>query len=72
MKSWMKFLVSFGTVLGTIIVIVATYFLSWAMSAVFVWVISKLSGFDFSIKIATGIWLVWLVIRGLFQTANKR
>lgn len=26
MKSWMKFLVSFGTVLGTIIVIVATYF----------------------------------------------
>ena len=38
MKSWMKFLVSFGTVLGTIIVIVATYFLSWAMSAVFVWV----------------------------------
>lgn len=71
MKSWMKFLVSFGTVLGTIIVIVATYFLSWAVSSVLIWVIFKLFGFDFSIKIATGIWLVWLVIKKLFQTARK-
>lgn len=71
MKSWMKFLVSFGTVLGTIIVIVAAYFLSWAVSSVLIWVIFKLFGFDFSIKVATGIWLVWLVIKKLFQTARK-
>ena len=71
MKSWMKFLVSFGTVLGMIIVVVATYFVSWAVSSVLIWVIFKLFGFDFSIKIATGIWLVWLVIKKLFQTARK-
>ena len=62
---------SFKNILGAILVFTATYFVSWAISTTLIWVIFKLFSLAFDIKIATGIWLVLILIEG-FLKANKK
>ena len=62
---------SFKNILGAILVFTATYFVSWAISAALIWVIFKLFSLTFNIKVATGIWLVLILIEGFLKGNRK-
>lgn len=62
---------SFKNILGAIIVFVAKYFVSWAMVTPIIWVIFKLLGLTFSIKVSTGIWLIIVLIDALLVVFLK-
>lgn len=62
---------SVKNILEVILVFIAKYFVSWAMVTPIIWVIFKLLGLTFSIKIATGIWLIVVLIDALFVVFLK-
>ncbi len=72
MKSWEKFLIGLCTTIGTVVILVAIYFVSWAVTVGLVWLIFKMFSLDFSLNVATGIWLIWLVVKKLFNTAQSK
>lgn len=45
--------------------------LSWVFVVLIIWLLSLCFGFDFSLLIATGIWLVWLLLRSIFEPISK-
>lgn len=70
MNSWKKFfnvVRSFTTVL---LILVATYFTSWIMTSALIWVIFKLFRLNFELRIATGIWLVLVLIEKYIKGAK--
>lgn len=62
---------SFKNILGAILVFAATYFVSWTISTVLIWVIYQLFSLNFNIKVATGIWLVLILIEGFLKGNRK-
>lgn len=62
---------SVKNILEVILVFIAKYFVSWAMVTPIIWVIFKLLGLTFSIKIATGIWLIVVLIDALLVVFLK-
>ena len=62
---------SFKNILGAILVFAATYFVSWAISTALIWVIYQLFSLNFNIKVATGIWLVLILIEGFLKGSRK-
>lgn len=70
MNSWKKFfnvVRSFTTVL---LILVATYFTSWIMTSALIWVIFKVFRLNFELRIATGIWLVLVLIEKYIKGAK--
>lgn len=41
--------------------------ISWAVTSGIIWLICWLIGWNFSIKVATAIWLVMMLIHGIFS-----
>lgn len=41
--------------------------ISWVVASGVIWLICWLIGWDFSIKVATAIWLVMILINGIFS-----
>ena len=70
MDSKTNFLKVLGTILGGVLIFFASYFVSWAMTSGLIWIIFKIFRLDFSLRIATGIWLV-LVLLQLFIRGSK-
>ena len=62
MNAWNKFFKALGSFLGIILIIVATYFTSWVITISIIWLIFKLLNITFAIKVATGIWLVLVLL----------
>ena len=56
MKAWQKFL-------GVLLFLIVQYFISWAFTAGVLWCIFALFDKPFSLKVATGIWLVAVLIQ---------
>lgn len=54
-------------ILGLLMVI-ALLGLSWAVTVGLVKLITLCFGIEFSLKIATGIWIVILILRSIFKT----
>ena len=55
-----------------ILVVIALLGLSWAITAGIIKLITLCFGLEFSLKIATGIWLVILILRSIFKTTVHR
>ena len=57
--------------LGFILVIVLACLLSWAVTCGIVYLITLCFGIGFSLPIATGCWLIMLLISTLFKNKKK-
>lgn len=62
MNSWKKIFNTVRSFTAVLLILVATYFTSWIMASALIWVIFKLFGLNFELRIATGIWLVLVLI----------
>lgn len=60
----MKKLITF--IIG-IVILMSSMFLDWLIATGLVKLLSLCFGFTFSFKVATGIWLVILILRSIFR-----
>lgn len=72
MNSWNEFFKALGSILSVALVVFATYLTSWAMTTSLIWLISKLFRLNFELRIATGIWLVLVLIEKFIKGANAK
>lgn len=61
-ETWNKFFKALGSFLRIVLILVATYFTSWITTIGIIWLIFKLLNITFTIKVATGIWLVLILL----------
>ena len=67
---WNKFFKALGSFLGIVLILVTIYFTSWITTVGIIWLIFKLLNITFTIKVATGIWLV-LILLECFIKGNR-
>lgn len=72
MNSWNDFFKALGSILSVALVVFATYLTSWAMTTALIWLISKLFRLNFELRIATGIWLVLVLIEKFIKGVNAK
>lgn len=53
-------------IIGFILAVIAVFGISWFVTCGIVNLLSWCFGFTFTWKLATGIWVIWLVLAGLF------
>lgn len=70
MNSWKKFFNAVRLFAAVLLTLVATYFTSWIITSALIWVIFKLFRLNFELRIATGIWLVLVLIEKYFKGAK--
>ena len=61
-EAWKNFFKATGSFLGIILFLALTYFTSWIITIGIIWLIFKLLNITFTIKVATGIWLVLILL----------
>lgn len=61
-NAWNKFFKAIGSFMRIILILAATYFTSWITTIGIIWLIFKLLNITFTIKVATGIWLVLILL----------
>lgn len=69
-NAWKKFFKALGSFFGIVLILVATYFISWITTIGIIWLIFKLLNITFTIKVATGIWLA-LILLECFIKGNR-
>ncbi len=62
---------SMKRMIAVILGIVLAYGLSWLATSVIVWLIFKCFDLQFSWKIATGIWLLLIILKSVFKKEQK-
>lgn len=72
MKSQKNFFKAIGSFVAVLLILVATYFVSWAMTTALIWLIFKLFRLNFELRIATGIWLVLVLVEKFIKGANVK
>lgn len=63
-KSTAKFI---GTGIGVLFALVVVYALSWIVTCGIIKLITMCFGLTFSWGVATGIWLIWIMLKSLFS-----
>ena len=71
MNSQKKFFNAVRSFTAVLLILVATYFTSWIMTSALIWVIFKLFRLNFELRIATGIWLVLVLIEKYIKGAKQ-
>lgn len=56
-----------GTGVGVLLAVVAIYALSWIVTCGIIKLITMCFGITFSWGVATGIWLIWILLKSLFS-----
>ena len=70
MNSGGQFFKAVRSFIAVLLILVATYFTSWIMTSALIWVIFKLFRLNFELRIATGIWLVLVLIEKFIKGAK--
>lgn len=70
MNSQKKFFYATRSFTAVLLILVATYFTSWIITSALIWVIFKLFRLNFELRIATGIWLVLVLIEKYIKGAK--
>ena len=71
-NAWNKFFKALGSVLGIILILVATYFTSWIITIGIIWLIFRLLNITFTIKVATGIWLILVLLERFIKGSRGK
>lgn len=69
-NAWKSFFKALGSFLRIVLILVATYFVSWITTIGIIWLIFKLLNITFTVKVATGIWLA-LILLECFIKGNR-
>ena len=56
-----------GTGIGVLFALVAVYALSWIVTCGIIKLITMCFGLTFTWSVATGIWLIWILLKSLFS-----
>lgn len=72
MNAWNKFFKALGSFLGIILILVATYFTSWIITIGIIWLIFKLLNITFTVKVATGIWLILALLERFIKGSRGK
>lgn len=72
MDAWKTFFAALGKILGIIIILFAEYLVSWAGVCFVLWLVAKLLGITYSLRIATGIWLVMIFISKFVESIRGK
>ena len=59
-------------IIGTILGIIIAYAICWILTCVIIKLITMCFGLQFSWAIATGIWLIILVLKNIFRVTVKK
>lgn len=70
MNSWKKLFNAVRSFTVILLILVATYFTSWIITSTLIWVIFKLFRLNFELRIATGIWLILILIDEFIKEAK--
>lgn len=60
------------TVVGAILIVAAIFAFSWAVTCGIIKLITVCLGLKFSWKVATGIWLIMMLAKGVFSVNVKK
>lgn len=71
-EAWKNFFKALGSFLGIVLILVATYFTSWITTIGIIWLIFKLLNITFTIKVATGIWLVLILLECFIKGSRSK
>ena len=71
-EAWNKFFKALGSFLGIILILTATYFTSWVITIGIIWLIFKLLNITFTVKVATGIWLVLVLLERFIKGSRGK
>lgn len=69
-EAWKNFFKALGSFLRILLILAATYFISWITTIGIIWLIFLLLNITFTIKVATGIWLA-LILLECFIKGNR-
>lgn len=69
-EAWKNFFKALGSFLRVLLILAATYFISWITTIGIIWLIFKLLNITFTVKVATGIWLA-LILLECFIKGNR-
>ena len=72
MNAWNQFFKAFGSFLGIILILAATYFTSWIITIGIIWLIFKLLNITFTVKVATGIWLALVLLERFIKGSQGK
>ena len=59
-------------IISTIVGVGLVITLSWAATVGIIWCITKLFNINFTVSIATGIWLIMILIKNMFVSTQKK
>lgn len=71
-EAWNKFFKALGSFLGIVLILVATYFISWITTIGIIWLIFKLLNITFTVKVATGIWLALVFLERFIKGSRGK
>lgn len=71
-EAWNKFFKALGSFLEIVLILVATYFTSWITTIGIIWLIFKLLNITFTIKVATGIWLMLILLECFIKSSRGK
>lgn len=71
-EAWKSFFKALGSFLGIILILAATYFTSWIITIGIIWLIFKLLNITFTVKVATGIWLVLVLMERFIKGSQGK
>ena len=71
-NAWNEFFKALGSFLGIILILTATYFTSWVITIGIIWLIFKLLNITFTIKVATGIWLILVLLERFIKGSRGK
>lgn len=60
------------TIVGVVLMLACVYAISWAICTGLIYLICLCFSWEFSVLIATGIWLVFILIKGALSTSDKK
>lgn len=61
-----------NSTIALILVVVAFYLAQWAITAGLLWVIFKIFHIPYTLKLATGIWLILILLQNYFKSSNDK
>lgn len=70
-EAWKNFFKALGSFFGILLILAATYFISWVTTIGIIWLIFKLLNITFTVKVATGIWLAAVLIQSVIRGIIK-
>lgn len=72
MNAWKNFFKALGPFLGIVLILAATYFISWIITIGIIWMIFKLLNITFTVKVATGIWLALVFLERFIKGSRGK